>query len=83
MRLQNGALVYFIEDELWHKGKAYAITEVKDGLLFSIEGYGSCEGAHRIHSSAIGRWVFLKQDTAITHARKTNTLSQLQQLLTA
>lgn len=64
--MKEGSIVYYIEENYIYEGKVMDI-EVRQGrTFFSIEGYGSCEGACRICEDQVGKWIFTnKQDAQI------------------
>lgn len=62
--MEEGQVVYYIEDGTVHSGRVTDIEYANIGMTFSIDSYGSCEGQHRIASSQIGKMVFRNEEDA-------------------
>lgn len=63
--IKQGTTVFYIEDLEVYSGQVYDIEKTDTGdFIFSIDGYGTCEGPYRIFSTQIGKTVFLSEEKA-------------------
>lgn len=62
--MKEGMIVYYIEEGHIYEGVVYDVEPKLGRIFFSIEGYGSCEGACRICEDQINKWIFTKKEDA-------------------
>ena len=53
--MKEGMIVYYIEEGHIYEGVVYDVETKLGRTFFSIEGYGSCEGACRICEDQINK----------------------------
>lgn len=56
--IEEGTVVYYLDEDLVHSGRVTDVTPVSGGFTFSIDSYGACEGPYVIASGQIGKTVF-------------------------
>lgn len=72
--IYEGQLLYYIEGGTIHSGHAFDVECNDTDTIFSISGYGTCEGWYRIHDSQLNLWVF--QEDALEKAYEMLALDQ-------
>lgn len=63
--MQEGIIVFYIDNGNIYSGKVTDIEYSKSDFTFSIDSYGDCSGQFRISSDQIGRTVFVNKEDAV------------------
>lgn len=62
--MEEGMLVFYIDDSHVYSGRVTDVEREENRYTFSIDSYGCCEGPYRIASGAVGKTVFFSEEDA-------------------
>ena len=67
--MEEGNVVFYVDNGNVYSGKVTEIANTKPGFTFGIDSYGDCSGQYRISSDQIGRTVVLNKEDAVEAAK--------------
>ena len=64
MLIKDGLTAYYVEDGMIHSGTVTEVHSGREGIHFSIDTIGACEGLCVFSETAVGSTVFFDEEEA-------------------